>query len=83
MALSPYSHATGEHVHRDRYLKSPRVLEQIVVKRTLQTLAVPVICVVSMLSAALPLIHKSLLTLNTEERTRQSKTTTHICANAN
>ena len=75
MVLSPYSHATDEHVHIDRYLKSPRVFEQIVVKSTLQTLAVPAVCVVSMLSAALPLIRKSLLTLNTEERTRQSTTT--------
>ena len=33
MALCPYSNATDEHVHRDRYLKSPRVLAQIVVKK--------------------------------------------------
>ena len=44
MALSPYRHATDEHVDKDRYLKSPRVLEQIVVKSTLHTLAVPSIC---------------------------------------
>ena len=66
-----YLHATDEHVYRDRYLKSPPVL----VKSTLQTLTVPPICVVSMLSATLPPIRKRLLT---EERTGQS-TTTRLC----
>ena len=56
----PYSHATDEHIHRDRpKIKSSRVLAQMVVKSTLQMQAriqSPKIGGAQVISMKLPLI---------------------------